>query len=794
MFQETSPLELEFFGGIDSSTPPNDLPPFSAVTAKNCIFPRSGVASRPGISRFVASSGEDVNSLSVVSTKYGSAVERQLLMASRRGPVDVYRIDSNSIGATSATFKFQADHVTAATQFYQRAILTQFGRDGYGDFSLILGSERLGRHRFSAPAAPTATPSGTGGACTAGSHQFALSCDFTDGSVGPLGAVASATTVLGGSVALSWTAQALPTSTEVSTLSVWATMSNAPGEFRRVARVAPNSTSYTFTQADEVLQSLELVNNQTRLRSPRYPALAVEYGGRICYFGERHKAGGGWNQGGSQGTDFGQGKDGVPFFTAGTPGGWTVVSGGGSGTVFGLGAIEFDGVTSTRARLVNVGTVQNDLVGIASGVGTWTAAFGVRIIYSRNGSATSGSLKFGLTGTSGSTDQTIDLGSLEADTIYVTELLVSNTFSSDIKLFYEGIGPGVSGGWALVHALEVFDPTNTSHKSTVWWTDPYQARTIDTENNGQTYGTADTETAWLGFEWQGRFFVAKDSSLWATSKGDGVPASWPVEKVSDLIGVCGRRAIGHGPDFKVLVNRGGAWLFQGSAVGPDGNLAREFEAEWAAINWAEAWQIEVAVDDVAQRVYFAVPTGTSTYNNALYVLDYSSGFGPGGEAGGRRWSVWPVEARGICIGRRKDATTAELWVSKGVTEFTSYIGFLDETATRDWGSDPIAFTYETGKAGAGDGALGLFRKFVFVAEGYGLLVPSLVKSDGNLVTLQAQTLYSPMRGAQHILCNVKDERVGIRLELSGSLARVHLHRAALLMRRNPFGPYRVLTP
>lgn len=792
MFQETQPLELEFFGGIDSSIPPNDLPPYSAVTARDCVFPQSGVASRSGFSAFVGANLGDVNSIVVVSTKSGSVVARQLLMASRNGSLERYQIDSPTSGGV-VTFKFEDDHITVATQYYQRAVLCQSGRSGYGDFARLVGETSYGLLRFSAPAAPTATPAGTGGACTAGPHRFALSVDYIDGSMGPLGEPASATTVLGGKVALSWSNLSLPSGVEVSSISLWATPANAPVEFRRVLTMSPSQTSVDFTLADASLQEFELIGAQPRFRSPRYPALGVEYAGRLCFFGERHKAGGGWASGGSQGTDFGQGPQ-TGFFAGGVPGGWSLVSGAGHGMRVGIAVIQFDGVTSARARLRNLGAVYNDLAGMASGVSGWTSTFGVRLIWSKNMLATSGSLKYGLTGTVGAADWTIDIGARASDTIYTEEVTVSGSLSSDIKLFFEGIGPGANGGEVYVHALEVFDPTNTSHRGTVWWSEPYQMRTVDTVNGAQTYGTADGEMAWLGFEWQGRFFVAKDSSLWVTVKSDGSPGSWPVEKVSDLIGVCGRRAIGHGPDFKILVNRGGCWLFQGSAVGPDGNVAREIPVEWAAVNWNEAWQIDVAVDDIAQRVYIAVPTGASTFNNALYVLDYSSGFGPGGPNGGRRWAVWPIEARGICVNRRKDATSSELWISRGVTPSASYVGFLDPAATADWGNTALSYCYETGKAGAGDGALGLFRKLAYVAVGSGLLVPSLVKSDGRLVTLPAQTLYRPSRGTQHVLCNVKDERVGIRLELSGAGASVHLHRAALWMRRNPFGPYRVETP
>ena len=106
----------------------------------------------------------------------------------------------------------------------------------------------------------------------------------------------------------------------------------------------------------------------------------------------------------------------------------------------------------------------------------------------------------------------------------------------------------------------------------------------------------------------------------------------------------------------------------------------------------------------------------------------------------------------------------------------------------------IPWTYETGRIGASDGSLALFRKLTVNAEGAGYLAPTIVRADTQLVPLLSFTLYSPMRGTQHVLCNVKDERVALRFQLSGLGARVTLHRAALWMRRHPFADYRPRNP
>lgn len=772
--------------------PSNDLPPFCAARAENCVFSPGAVGSRPGFSTFISSlwgPSRRALGLFLATVKNGGVLERELIVGANDGTYRYLQIDRTPLVVGDGGFAMaDVPQLLTGTQFYQRHLICTSGSDGYGSFMVLRGSGLFGVTRFSAPAAPTLTPNASGGACTAGSHAVALNALFTDGSEGPLGEPAFATVVKDGTITVAWDLLRVPYGPQVSCLYVWVAPAGGGTEFRRLGPVAPTALSFTFDLNDEQLLDFPIVAHQTRVRSPKFPALAVEYAGRVAYFGERHRAVAGWRQGGSAGTDFGVGAVSPP--QSGAPGGWENVSG--SGSVVGgyVGGITFDGVTVTRARLRNWGTVVNDLPIIARRSSSgFEGTFGVRIIYWKDAALTNAFLTWGVTGTTGTNTDSIDLSVIPGDTVHVKELIVSGTFSNDLKLFYEGVGPGVNGARVWVVALECFDLTNTSHRSTVWWSRPYELRSIDGLLGGQTFGTSDSETAWLGFEWQGRFFVAKDSSLWVTQATSDDPINWPVERVSDLIGACGRRAIGHGPDFKILVNRSGCWLFRGAAAGEEANLAKDIPAEWAAVNWSEAWQAWVAVDEVAERVYVGVPVGAATECSHLYVLDYSGGFGPAGEASGRRWSVWPIAVAAGLVGRRAGQTEAELW---GTLD-GSIVGFLDSAGTTDLGV-AIPWTYETGRIGASDGSLAVFRRLSVNAEGSGYLVPTIVLADTQSVPLLSFTLYSPMRGTQHVLCNVRDERVALRFQLSGTGARVTLHRAALWMRRHPFGDYRPRTP
>lgn len=794
-FQETRALPLEWFGGIDSTIPPNDLPPFSAVTAENCVFPESCVGSRPGVTQFETASSNytavAAGSLELVNTRYGQIVKRQLLVGMVDGTVRALALDTNEEMGVPGLRHASVPMIHTAGQFYERALVCTSGASGYGELMVLHDGVGYGGTRHARPAAPGVTRVAGAGSVTPGVHWFAVNVRYVNGSEGPLGEPISITTVASDAVDVSTSPAILPAGQNVASVSVWIATANEPTQFRRAVTIGRDLFTFRFTFADVDLQREELINDQPRLRSPKWPALAVQYAGRVCYFGERHRAVAAWKEGGSLSTDFGVGGGSYPSYF---PAGWTIVAGTLYGIIGDAVYIKFDGATATPARARNLGTIRNDLVGIAAQKsGGFTASFGVRIAYQKSSGLSSGGLTFGVTGTTGSTSQAIDLGPLVEDTLYVTELLLSGTFSDDLKLTFEGVGPGVVDQTVVIYLCEVFDPANTSHRATVSWSKPLEALTIDDGTGHQTFDASDGESAMLGFKWGSRFIVAKESSLWETEASSGHPAEWPINKVCDGAGACGRRAIGHGTNFTILVNRGGCWLFQGPPVGPDGNLSREIRADWEAINWSQAWQIDVAVDELEQRIYLAVPTGTSTFNDTLYVLDYAGGFGPATANGGRRWSVWPLEARGITVGRRLNQPQAELWVPKFAGSYNR-IGFLDATAAVDWGSAAIPWTYETGRIGPEDGSLALFRQVTFAAEGFGLLAPILVRADDILVPLQASTLYAPMRGTQHVLTNVKDERIGVRLTLVGASARVLLHRLTLWMRRNPFGPHRMRTP
>ena len=64
------PLPLEWFGGLNSSLPTNDLPPFAAARADNCIFPGSSVGSRGGITSILSTTGPAINSLVPLRVSY----------------------------------------------------------------------------------------------------------------------------------------------------------------------------------------------------------------------------------------------------------------------------------------------------------------------------------------------------------------------------------------------------------------------------------------------------------------------------------------------------------------------------------------------------------------------------------------------------------------------------------------------------------------------------------------------------------------------------------------------------
>ena len=444
--------------------------------------------------------------------------------------------------------------------------------------------------------------------------------------------------------------------------------------------------------------------------------------------------------------------------------------------------------------MTNTGTVVNDLAGRAA-VGTTTfslASWGVRVLARKTAGLTNASLKFGFTSaTAGSWEYEIAAADIGTSWTLIERVALGTAWGVDGKLFVQGIGPGVNGEQIEVALVEPYDPTSRWADETVWWSRPGLPREVDMTWGPVTIASGQGQKVRYGFEMGDRFYYVTDRSVWVTQDNGGEPGQWPLELVADGVGTPSFNGVGEGADWKVIAAPEGLWLFTGSTVTEDANLAREIKGLWSRIAWEQYGHlVTVRVMASLRQIWIGVPLDGATSVSHLLVLDFSEGFSSGLSSGGvgRRWSVWTIAPTAAPLEFLDANNERRAMVAVGGKTLSLADGtFADDGAG-------YAFAWEGGPMGPDEG-LALFRKLTFSAEGSGLLTPSLVRAGGQLVTFPSQTLYSPRRGDYALLASVTDERVGVRFEQAAtSGAWVRIARAVLSWMPRPFGNRRPYNP
>lgn len=785
-------LPLETFGGLCDAVHRNDLPRWMARTANDCAWKMGAVGKRPGFVQWLATAYSYQNLelfrwASRASPSNPSGLHVVLVRAANGGTV--YAADGTVLWGDGG---WGVGQVMTGAQFYSDLAMTFSDGDAASGQAVIfrpspgtvISGYALPLHLAPPPTAPSVTVLTGGGSMTAGDHTVWFTYEGPDGAMSP--PTPSTKVTVAASDRIQIAAPALADQLDpLRAIWVWVSPAGSTQDGYAIAREAPDAFPVVYGEADGVLTTNEKLDLLARRRT-QAPNLAGAvcgpYKGRLCYLGVPHRYLAA--TGGSQNTAF--------QYHSG--GGWAAPTAGG---VFQPGRyqIQFDGASPSRGKLTNSGLVLDDLGDLCkAGVSTFSdARWGIRVAVSRSAGLTNASLRVGAEGTAGTWSVDIPATSLETYAKVFEVEAGAGAWSNNMKIFVEGIGPGVNSKVIEVWLCEVCDPGSRSADETAWWSQPAFAREVDQRNGAVTVAVGSGQKLRGGFELGDRFFYALDRSIWVTAHNGGEPSSWPIEKVADGPGAASYRALAATRDWAVMANELGCWIFTGGAVTDDQNLAREIPETWARIAWAEAGHLVwVQVIESLKQVWVGVPLDGATTITHTLVLDYQEGLGAGLSSGGvgRRWSVWSVASHGRALEFR-DRTGEELvLITKGGEKILKRDAatFADDGAAYGW-------TWESGSIGPDVGGLGFFRRLLVSAEGSGSLGLALVKGSGEVKTLISPTLYSPRRGDQVALLSLSDERVSIRLwqsAVAGTWAWVN--RAVLAWMRRPFANVRPLNP
>lgn len=793
-------LPLETFGGLCDTVPRNDLPPFMASRADDCAWKPGTVGKRNGLSVWASpGAGADITDLFSWASRVTleNPAGRDLvfirsdgafanLNADGTAPVDLYSQISSGVDASVS--------VATAARYYSNLFLTfTDGKRAVAPGRLVMpgvGSLELPICLGHPSAAPDVTVLTGGGSMTAGSHTVWLTYEFVDGAMSP--PTPGTTVTVAANDRLTIAPKGLiEMGGDGRVRAMWVWISPAGSALDgylgdRVGYESPFLPSLTYSDSDGVLtggRKADFLSMQ-RTYAPLLPAAVVgPYRTRLCYLGAPHR----YFVPGTAGT---AGRT----FQYGKTGAWTTPTAGGSFTGTDVYTITFDGASPSRGKITNLGTVVEDLGDLCSrGATTFSlASWGLRVLAKRSAALTDASLRIGAAGTGLQIDLDIPAASLGTDWRFFTLNMGAGPWPNDMKVFIEGIGPGVSSYGIFVRSIEVYNPASRVEDETAYWSRPGLAREVDLTLGAVNVATGSGHKLRGGCEIGDRFYYIADRSIWVTSDNGGEPSRWPLEKIADGVGACSYRAWAATRDWVVLVNESGCWAFTGGAVTEDANLAREIGDTWKRVSWATAGDLVwVHVIESLRQIWIGLPLDGATEITHTLVLDYTEGLGSGLSSGGvgRRWSLWSIASHSrVC--EFVDSTGKELvLVSRGADILKH-----DSTAWGDAGTE-YGWAWESGPVGPAQGGLGLFRRLLVSAEGNGALGLCLVKASGELKQLVSPTLYSPRRGDQVALLSLSDERVSIRLwqsAVAGTWAWVN--RAVLAWMRRPFANVRPHTP
>lgn len=115
------------------------------------------------------------------------------------------------------------------------------------------------------------------------------------------------------------------------------------------------------------------------------------------------------------------------------------------------------------------------------------------------------------------------------------------------------------------------------------------------------------------------YFLGPTGLHETADSADAEPGDWGVRQVATDCGGLGIFGVDVGEDFAIWASPSGLRGFSG---GVPAKLSQEIQPLWQQINQAATSLIVVKNDAIFRRIYIAVPTGTNTTANLMYVLDY----------------------------------------------------------------------------------------------------------------------------------------------------------------------------
>lgn len=847
MWARSQAFPFESFGGLASSFDRPDLPVGMALRAENVEFRPGSVGTRPAL-RIGANIGQGVmgsptrNLIGLLQTpindKERAAVSGFLAFLDN-ATFAHYLWDSTPKLAAPDYAVVAPTHTNGAAAGARLYIGLSNGRTGKAPgYSYDQLRNCTDRFWLEQPPDVLEVATVSGGGPTPGKHLFCFTLVTIDGCETAPSPVKAITTDATTSVKWRFAAEFQPLISYRS-IRIWASPIDNELDFFLIFEGLPLAfgTSYqVWSDTDEMLANAE------RMADERWSTTGIEmpgavferYHDRAVVAGVRHRFMSGQifpapdtaNSNGLQNLSFSWGVTGYntpaqpcPGWTQPTPGDGGsfayVADAAGSSSSFtqqmggcwritGNGSGGYRGLISQPSQAMAVSIYQTRYgSSVAPSDLKWSNDIGIVVVARRSPGLVAGKLRVGIVPETGHDLSTgpryLDVTAAQLTTEWQTFELgpdASTPFTNWLgSLQIAGMGGLTNGEYIEVMYVALCDAIRPTRGFQVWLSRPGLYREFDALTSALSVGYGDGQDVRYVYEKNGRLFIVKDRSIWATyDDGANDPLNWTIENVVNGVGTPSFRGVARGTDWDVIVGQTGAYVFSGGAVAEEANLAAEISGEWERINWLYGHTLWSMIDPIEKRLFIGVPMDGATSPNKILVMDYKEGLGagPASGGGGRKWAVWDIAA---ASGAQVPWLNQAKLVFLGSNTNDGSLDYLDGDFFTDKSGGPIVAVYETAPIGAGDGSLMLHERVAVTATGSGPLLLSAVASTGSVIALPSVNLYVPSRGVASVWMHSIDERTSFRFESGthpGNYFR--LNRAAVWVKPYPYLSYRQQNP
>jgi len=693
-----TPTVIDEFGGLCTLYDKSDLPIGLAGYATNIEFFPGGFRSR---SPFALQSTDSSAFTGLLGYTTAAGLRKRMLLETDGSLKQEYPEGTltsvSSILGTSLTL--------AGTRMYGRALMC-FSNGKYGTAPpLQYNDTALRRVSIAGPGiACAAAGSATAGSVSTGYHYFAVAFLTDTGYLTrPSPWVELNVTVASRKVDISALAIG-PTGTTARVIfatAAYASATTGPvGFYNLPAFVVPDNSTTTltidFTDA-QLLDSLEVPGDQLYRRDVIPEVLGCcHYNQRVVYWGAVNmlQEDSYWNTLVNFSFDGG--------FTAGIPNSWTsivagVTSSTPAGAVGGTIRLTGDGATATIATIESGVVSRPD---VPSGLTTGTA-YSVRLRMRRSSAFSTGGASVRVLGVSPTATLDIPVSSISTTWAMFDGALFTSamtyTTSTRVRVGLVSAAAVTGADYVEINYVEIFPTAEPYQQDTLLVSDIGDPEAVDTIAGRVLVAPDDGDATRACFVLRQNLYVGKEHSTHSVTDVSESPSEWSVAEVDSAVGVAGVNAVKTNEGLAALVDRAGAYLYDGGLMQ---KISTEIDGTWRAIDKTILYKSWVTIDPRLRRIYFAVPT-TQSLVGKIMTMDFVEGLGnpitsPGHE---RKWSEWQ-NLNNYAAGEMEERDNGELvFAVAGNTSIgTNYISTSTNFAFAPWTTNYTAWTVTAGQS------------------------------------------------------------------------------------------------